>query len=62
MKNMNENITMMDRVKMKMAEATADILTKQAEMGTRHSDTFFISEPVFPIELLKEIQNEKSQI
>jgi len=60
MKNMNENITMMDKVKMKMAEATANILIKQADIGTRRSVTLLTSEPVFPIELLKEMQNKKS--
>jgi len=54
MKNMNENITMMDKVKMKMAKATADILIKQADIGTRNSPLLFASEPAFPIELLKE--------
>ena len=57
MNNMNESVTMMDRVKTKMAEVAANALIKQADMGTRTSGAFFTSEPVFPIELLKENKN-----
>ena len=37
-----------------VAEMVADILVKNTELGTKGSALFFISEPEFPIELLKE--------
>jgi hypothetical protein len=54
MNNMNEKVTVMGKVKSMAAEMVSNAMIKQAELGTRNSFTFGISEPKFPIELLKE--------
>ena len=54
MKDMNEKITLAAKVKMTAAEIASDALIRHAERGTRNSVLFAISEPHFPIELVKE--------
>jgi hypothetical protein len=44
----------MDIIKVKLAETVAGAVIKHAELGTKRSFLLMISEPVFPIELLKE--------
>ena len=49
---------MMDSLKVKTAALVADALTAQAELATINSLLWGISEPEFPMELLKEGMGE----
>jgi hypothetical protein len=54
MNNMNEKAAVADKFKSRAAKMVSDMLIKQAEMGTRVSFALGISEPTFPINLMKE--------
>jgi len=51
---MNERTSVADKFKDGAAKMVSDMLINQAEMGTRFSILLGVSEPEFPIELLKE--------
>ena len=54
MNNMNDCTTMIEHVKMKVAEVLSNALVYQGEQAVKFSFWFFISEPETPIELLQE--------
>jgi hypothetical protein len=54
MKNMNENVTMVQSVKAKVAQFVSDAMETQGDMGIRGSGLLMLSEPVIPAQLLRE--------
>jgi len=54
MNNTNEKDSMMSKIKTKTAEMLANVLIRQADEGAKESIMLIISEPQFPIELMRE--------